>query len=417
VKHVGFLDHGLPLRLKVLAGISLLAIGGVIPVLRSAGSPGPRPVDAMAGAEGAAERARANPWSIRPARLELIEATAPDLEWLDHRIQLPTGIKPSSAYLLHLLRVHGKSGRVDGGEPSSGEAILRLLTEEGAGAAYFGQAPLIRTASGVRFPTMEKPPIDDRSLETHRDQTLAAFGELGLPLSYPLKVGDRPASLRDVLRDSIANFHRRQEEIAWTAMAYVLYLPPIGAWVNRYGERFTFDDLADELQRRPMDKASCGGIHLLYALTLLARVDREAPVLSEAARARLVAHLARCVAVVERTQQPDGSWPAWWNHELLPGGHPSGGSILDDDENRLLITGHLAEWLLYVPADVVRFRSALTRAGGWLRGRLRAASRQDEEGAFCPYSHAVCVLKQVAFLPKEVAPHRPSTEGTLGRTR
>jgi hypothetical protein len=414
VKPFGFLDHVSPFRMKVLAGISLLAIGGMIPVLRSAGSLVPRAVDGMAGAEGAAERARANPWSIGPARLELIEATAPDIEWLDHQIQLPTGIKPSSPYLLHLLRVYGKSGRVEGGEPSSGEAILELFTEEGAGAAYFGRSPLVRTASGVRFPTQERPTIDDRSLERHRDQTLAAFGELGLPLSYPLKVGDRPASLRDVLRDSIANFHRRQEEIAWTAMAYALYLPPIGAWVNRYGERFTFDELAGELLRRPMDKESCGGTHLLYALMLLARVDREAPVLSEAARARLVAHLARCVAVVERTQQPDGSWPAWWNHELLPGGHPSEASAIDEDGNRLLMTGHLAEWLLYLPEDVARPRSALTRAGEWLRGRLRAASRQDKEAAVCPYSHAVCVLKQIALLPKEVAPQRPSTEGTSG---
>lgn len=403
--------------MKVLAGIALLAMGGVIPVLRMAGSPLSRAIDGRAGAEDTAERARADPWSIRPARLELIEATAPDLEWLDHQIQLPTRVKPSSSYLLHLLRVHGKSGRVEGGELSSGEAILKLLTEERAGAAFFGQSPLVRTASGVRFPSQEKPSIDDRSLEQHRDQTLAAFGELGLPLTYPLKVGDRPASLRDVLRDSIANFHRRQEEIAWTAMAYALYLPPIRAWVNRYGERFTFDDLSDELERRPMDKESCGGTHLLYALTLLARVNAEAPVLSEAARARLVAHLGRCVAVVERTQQPDGSWPAWWNHELLPGGHPSGGSIVDDDASRLLMTGHLAEWLLYLPADVPRPRSALARAGDWLRGRMRAASRQDEEGTVCPYSHAVCVLKQVAFLPQEVAPQRPSTAGTSGRTR
>ena len=214
----------------------------------------------------------------------LMEATGSDVEWLDRQIQLPTRIKSSSSTLLHLLRVHGKSGQIEGGEPSSGEAILKLLTDESAGAAYFGQSPVVHTASGARFPTREKSPTDDRSLEQHRDQTLAGLGELGLPLSYPLKVGDRTASLRDVLRDSIANFHLRQEEIAWTAMAYVLYLPPIRAWANRYGERFTFDDLADELQRRPMDKESCAGIHILCALTLLARVNAEARVLSGGAR-------------------------------------------------------------------------------------------------------------------------------------
>ncbi len=150
---------------------------------------------------------------------------------------------------------------------------------------------------------------------------------------------------------------------------------------------------------------------------MLARVNAEARVLSGGALGRLVAHLAHCVSVAERTQQPDGSWPAWWNHELLPGGQPSGGSIADDDLNRLLMTGHLAEWLLYLPADAQVPRSVLARrrmaarAGG-------AANRQDEELAVCPYSHAVRVLKQVGFRPMEAVPHRLFTEEvTLGGNR
>lgn len=416
MKRFGFPDSGSALWMKVLAGISLLAIG-VIVVLRPNGYRVSPAVDGSDDAPHAAERARVDPWAIGPTRLGLIEVTAPDAERLERRIQLPTQSKPGSSSLLHWLRVHGKHGRLEGGEPSSGEAILGLLTEEQAGSTYFGRSPLVVTPSGVRFPTLEKAATDDRSMEQHRDHTLAAFGELGLPLNYPLKVGGRRSSLRDVLKDSVANFHLRQEEIAWTAIAYALYLPPIRAWANRYGERFSFDALADELESRPMDEASCGGTHHLYALTLLARVDAEAPILSEAARTRLVAHLGRCVAVVERTQQPDGSWPAWWNHELLPGGHPSGYSIADDEGNRLLMTGHLAEWLLYLPADLARPEAALARAGRWLRDRVLAASRRDEENALCPFSHAVCVLKQVTFVPMEVAPRRPATGGTSGRTR
>jgi hypothetical protein len=328
-------------------------------VIGLAGSPVLRTADRWGNAEYAADGARTDPWSIRPARLQLIKATASEIETLNHQIQSPNRTTSSSSYLLHVLRVNGKSGRVEGGEPASSEGILSLFTEERAGEAYFGRSPLVRSASGIRYPTMDRAATADRSLEQHRDHTLAAFGELGLPLSYPLKVGGRPASLRDVLRDSIANFHLGQEEIAWTAMAYALYLPPIRAWVNRYGERFTFDDLAVELQHRPMDKESCGGTHLLYSLTLLARVDAKATVLSGTARGRVIAHLMQCVDVLERTQQPDGSWPAWWNHELLPGGHPAGLSLADNAVNRLLMTGHLAEWLLYLPEQIRACPSAL----------------------------------------------------------
>ena len=414
MKRISLPDLGVLLRTKVLGGISLLAIGGVILVLRPTGSLEGRADDGVDGARNAAERARANPRPIPPARFKLIEVTAADIVRLDRQIQPPSQIKSSSSYCLHVLRVHKTGGQFRGVEPSSSEAILKVLTDEETGSAYFGHSPLVLTPSGVRFATMEDSLADDRSMEQHRDQTLAACGELGLPLNYPLKVSGAMYSLREVLKDSIANFHLGQEEIAWTAIAYALYLPPIHSWTNRYGERFSFDELAGELERRPMDQASCGGTHSLYALALLARVNAEAPVLSEAARARLVNYLARCVGVVERTQQPDGSWPAWWNHELLPGGRPSGLSAADGDANRLLMTGHLAELLLYLPADIARPQPALSRAGHWLHERLRTASNPDTEGAFCPYSHAVCVLKQISFVPVEVAPRRSAMLGSPG---
>jgi hypothetical protein len=515
VKRFISLNFGLPLRIKVLAGISILALGGALLVLRPIGPSAAVMVDGFDGGGYTAYRARANPWTIRPNRLKLIEVKAADIEWLDRQMQPPsqTGLEGydlrvmapvddvgdipttgkklivvavvdevphirifdgdsqmvvdrnvnksieqgrpvedlgrqledlcppheltaaekarlidvvgsiaarmlvSSSYCLHLLRVHGMQGRFERGEPPSGDAILKLLTDDGASSAYFDQRPVVRTPNGVRFPTMRDIPSDNRSMERHRDHTLAALGELGLPLSHPLRVGGGMASLRDVLTDSVANFHLGQAELDWTAIAYALYLPPIRAWANRYGERFSFDELANELERRPMDRASCGGTHLLYALTLLARVNAESPVLSEATRARLVAHLARCVTVLERTQQPDGSWPVWWNHELLPEGHPSDLSVTDDDANRLLMTGHLAEWLLYLPADIPLPQPMLTRTGHWLRTRLLAASSRDMQGAFCPFSHAVCVLKQITYVPQEVAARRPSTKGSSGRTR
>ena len=83
--------------------------------------------------------------------------------------------------------------------------------------------------------------------------------------------------------------------------------------------------------------------------------------------------------------------------------------------NRLLMTSHLAELLLYLPAEVGIPQPALQRAGRWLQKRLLAAGQQDKEVQMCPYAHAVCMLKQIGLVYLEVMPRRSATEGTPGR--
>src|SRR5207302_3298465 len=122
--------------------------------------------------------------------------------------------------------------------------------------------PLVGPALGWRSPTGgAEGTARDPSMELHRDQTLAAFAELGLPLSFTLQGDGGTGTLRDVLDDSLANFHLGQKELAWTALAYALYLPPVKSWINRYGERFGFDQLVSEMLDRPLDAESCGGTH------------------------------------------------------------------------------------------------------------------------------------------------------------
>jgi hypothetical protein len=43
----------------------------------------------------------------------------------------------------------------------------------------------------------------------------------------------------------------------------------------------------------------------------------------------------------------------------------------------------------------------LAKAGLWLKRRIMSATAADKEQAFCPYTHAVCALKQIAFISTE----------------
>jgi hypothetical protein len=148
-----------------------------------------------------------------------------------------------------------------------------ILTHQAHAEKFFGESLLFQTRNGVRYrlPSSGSPANEEG--ESHRDLFLATFAELGLPLSTPLNIATGSFTLRDLLRDSVANFDLQQQEIVWTAVAYCLYLPPQNRWQNRDEMWFTFDDLANELLHRPLREGTCGGAHLLFAMTFLARVD------------------------------------------------------------------------------------------------------------------------------------------------
>jgi hypothetical protein len=203
-------------------------------------------------------------------------------------------------------------------------------------------------------------------------------------------------TLWDVLRDSIANFHTHQKELEWTALAYALYLPPVREWTNRFGERATFDDLVEELLARELRTSSCCGTHVVYTLTILARVDQQIPVLGATARQRLWQRLRDVIQVVRASQAADGGWSADWYRRLTPQLEPPPVNARPDQPNiRLTATGHLAEWLLYVPEELDVPQSSVLRAGRWLYDMVRDPPPAVIANQFCPYSHAVCVLRHL----------------------
>ena len=394
------LRNALLLTITVLAGLALSGVVLDVFALRSTGL-------SLAWRSGedrysTASVARDWPISVRPVVDRLIAVSPTDMQWVRRQIQPSLRAELNSSYCLHLLRVHGLEEALESASFPSGKTLMRLLTDDRAGAAYFGREPLVPTSAGVRYLTGDaQAALEDRSLQWHRDQTLAAFGELGIPLTHPIAVAGRTLALREVLRDSLANFHLKQRELAWTALAYALYLPPSREWINRYGESYSFDLLVEELLGRPPGGGSCGGTHDLYALCILSRCDGQFPILSVAVRARLNAHLQRYVDEAIRTQRSDGSWPANLNLDPAsrstwsgptPGGSESGG---------VTMTGHLAEWFLYLPADLrpADTDGVLRAAGRWLNDALHAAGEDDKTRNFCPFSHATCVLRHLQFVP------------------
>jgi hypothetical protein len=267
------------------------------------------------------------------------------------------------------------------------------LSDDALGLDAFGERALVATRYGARFPTA---PHDLRyrtaADESHRDQCLACFAELGVPLSHALTIEGSDRSLRDVLADSIATFDPSQRELEWTAIAYAFYVPPRVEWTNRFGQEFSFDDLSLSLMARPLERRSCGGAHCLQALSDILKADAEHAVLSQAVRdkARRFVEGALCRMLV--AQGPDGSWDFQWAQGLVRDSSPAGWSREPNAESVLLATGHVAELMIRLPADFRLRDSAFERAIEWIRPRIAGLDREGYFAAHCPWTHAIAAV-------------------------
>jgi hypothetical protein len=241
---------------------------------------------------------------------------------------------------------------------------------------------------------------DDGTRTEHRDQTLAALAESGVGLDVPLEAEDGTFEVGDLLRTSLDEFHLGQEEISWTASAYIAYLPPQTTWQNRYGERFSFDRLVEEIMQQSLTKESCGGTHLVMALTKAARVDHEVmAILDPEVRERLVGYLRGKVSEAVGSQLEDGSWPHCWSPS---GSVPPEGEFTAEPTDRagVTITGHLLEWFHLLPEDLKPPASTVKAETAWMRSKLRSAPRESVTKSFCPYTHAVVSLDLAASAPR-----------------
>jgi len=276
---------------------------------------------------------------------------------------------------------------------ASGQEVVGALTDQKLSETFFGEPIFDQTRSGVRYRDLDTQKM--HSGENHRDICLATFAELGLPLTTPMTAPDGAFSLRELLRDSVENFDIKQEELPWAAVAYALYLRPQRGWTNRYGESFTFDDLANALMRVPLRRASCGGTHLLYALTVVWRVDSSTACLSESVREALADSLRQRVQAAVESLHKTGYWTLDWHATAEKESEATRVPPEDTPGSRLLATGHLLEWLELLPVELQPSADVYRRAARWLCAMVGEGFRVADPDRFCPPVHAVCAVRRL----------------------
>ena len=356
----------------------------------AASAPGP----VVLGPDGVSS-VRDRPIRIDPVHKGLLAIPEGELEACSLNICPHEKPETISSYL-HILHLHGLDARFNHTKLNSSQAILKLFTDEDAGRSVLGTPIVVRTRTGVAFlGGGEDEGVRWLSTEAHRDQCLAVLVELGVPLSQRLQVAGGDAVLRDALRDSVANFSFGQRELQWTAVAYALCLPPQRAWTNKLGTTSSFDELAEALLDSRLPESSCSGLHLVWAMTMIHRVDREHyEILSSPVRRRLTDRLRELAAAAVDTQEPDGSWPPDWYRGLAgatQGTAPT--PNLRAPEIRLLVTGHIAEWLVHLPQEFAMPEVCLKRAGLWLLSTLKEVNGHEGIQWVCPRTHGICAVR------------------------
>jgi hypothetical protein len=173
--------------------------------------------------------------------------------------------------VLHVLLLFGKDApyrRTD----KSGGSLLDVVLDHSESQRYFkGRPAPIDTREGVRCrEATPREAFRQPERQSHRGQLLAVLVELQIPLNQPVSTAGGTRSVREVLQDTLANFDRHERELEWTAVALALYLPSKREWSDKYGNRHSLDEVAEELLNRPLTgRASCAGTHLLQALIAL----------------------------------------------------------------------------------------------------------------------------------------------------
>lgn len=336
---------------------------------------------------------RENPIRVLPSRTPLLHLSSSQKHSIWQFAELPPKGTATVSDCLHYLKVHSlRSGKDDKVAAKSESQFLYSVLQNGASSrAFLGMPAFVAVRNGVRMTTARRSRAD----ESHQNQGLATLAELGMPLSWPLDLDGHKHSLREAIEDCVANFYLKEKELAWTAIALAYYLPPTRGWSNRFGESFTFDDLAHELLIRSFSSQCCGGAHLVQAATVLLRVDLEQPVLSDATRLQLQHYVGRCVDAAIRAQRPEGYWTPDWYKEMGEEVSPYSWSPKATTEACFLITSHLAEWMLYLPVNMRAPDDTQRNAAEWMLARLHEMPAEPTS-PLCPRTHVVFVLECVS---------------------
>jgi hypothetical protein len=180
-----------------------------------------------------------------------------------------------------------------------------------------------------------------RSAQGHPDQWIGYLSQCGVKPDDKIVVQGRDYTVGDIARQAEWDIYPTMEA-CWTLMSFSTFFGSDHKWVNKDGEQWTMERLENMEADAPVtgEKASCGGTHRLYGLTV--GVNRymddtgTPPEKLTGGWAKGEQVIQDCIHKTREYQQPDGSFSTGFF--ARPGSSP-------DVDTTLHATGHTLEWL------------------------------------------------------------------------
>ena len=227
--------------------------------------------------------------------------------------------------------------------------------------------------------------------EAHPDQVLSTLGSIGIESDQVISFGSHENySVSD--NGSLDTF-RYSNEMEFSLMAFLYYLPPTKQWQNRWGDVFSFDSAADYLLNDPLGYGTCSGIHRLIVFASMLRVNENFLILSPETTKRIEEYLLRASCILEQTQSPNGAWTYSWHDET---------QSLEQNEKSfsdLHITGHHLEWIIICPKKCRPSEQSVVQAILWCQNEVNKMSLSSVRRNICEHMHVLKVLFQILNNP------------------
>ncbi|MBC8117240.1 MAG: hypothetical protein H7062_22825, partial [Candidatus Saccharimonas sp.] len=268
--------------------------------------------------------------------------------------------KLKSNHVEHAMRTWWLNAKFHDPKVMSGEAMKDYLVDHGQFLASWGDKvkPILQDRTdgvAIRWGKEECASI-------HHDHWLASLTEAGINLHDPVFTPSRRREIADVLQEALRDFRLDEVEVEWSALAFGLWIAPQKTWTTRAGRELSFDLLAERLMRGHKKFGVCSGLHRVYSLMVLVRLDDDHDILSDAMREQVMEHLRSVRDLMMVSQFPDGHWPSNWSEGADSVAKP----INDELYKQVIATGHQLEWLAIAPKELHPPREQILKAADWV---------------------------------------------------
>jgi len=288
-------------------------------------------------------------------------------------------------YVEHALRAWGCDIDFNNEELISGPQMTDYLLDTGAYVASWGSEhdPILQpNGEGIYVRW-----ASDQSASVHHDHMLASLAEAGVTLDRPVYTPARKTTLHEIFAEALRDFRLDERETEWSVMSFASYLAPqkTASWRNSQGRQISFDMLATRLLRSHKKKGVCLGIHRVYSLMMLIRLDDQyGDLISESTREDIYSFLSDVRELIIAAQYENGSWPPNW---------PDGAEAQANEDaeekvyRRVISTGHHLEWLAIAPEELHPPRESIIKAAKWVVQNVRDTPQDVIDTNYTFYSH------------------------------